>query len=587
MSGTLFALMLLCTSLAGQATGSSAASCESEGQVREALFAQPVDRRLRWNSAMPVFVRSPGAQPATIHPTRNFAIMHTAINDAVNAAPTPFVSASGNYQSDDLPGCMFQGCASAGEELPRRTSLTPPMLTRQILWRQTEPKTLGARGNWWEVFKDLVLNELEMQAGTGSLGIATAVARVERARAIARIGACGGDLEVEPNFFDAIMVRTTNSQSRSDQGECMRESAAYDINALRVTFYTNYERDSWARVRRITKGTTLEAVENQEVRQAILFMLEAEIAQAYFLIRFRDEELRILRESIELGDEAVDLVTARSAVGSTAGLDLARARRRVDDTQVEAKRVSERRAVLQRSLAGLLGVAPGRFRVEPSPFDPRPPAIPPGVPSDLLERRPDIVQAERALATRNGETDVAEVAYFPALPLTSNQGFASSELMTMVDGHGNNLPSAAPLWQPPFSAGRMEFDAENAIAIYENGAFDQCMLDYQRRILRAFVEVEEALSRLRLLEQQAQYDATAMADIQLAARQRTLRSEDPLRALVETNIVQRVSLQARRQLVREVNDRMLMTVALIKALGGKWGGAPEFHARTTFPEPGN
>jgi outer membrane protein, multidrug efflux system len=540
---------------------------------------------LQWNSALPMVVGTPGAQPATIHAARKFVIMRTAIYGAADAAPTPFVSASDDYQSGTLPGCMFQGCGSAEEENPRRTSLTPPMLTRQILWRQAEPKTLGARGKWWEVFKDPVLNELEMQAGTGSLGIATAVARVGRARATARIRACGADSQVALNFFDA-MVRATNSQPRSDQEECMRESTAYDTNEIQVTLYTNYERDSWARVRRITKGTTLEAVENKEVRQAILFTLEAEIAQTYFLIRCRDEELRILRESIELGAKAVDLVVARSAGGSTGEIDLARARKRVDETQVEAKRVSERSVDLQRRLAGLLGVAPERFRVEPSPFDPRPPAIPPGVPSDLLERRPDIVQAELALATRNRETDMAEVALFPALPLTSNQGFASSELMTMVDGYGNKLAPPAPLWQPPFSAGRIEFDADNAVAIYENGAFDQGTLDYARRILRAFVEVEDALLRLRLLEQRAQYDATAMADLQLAARQRTLRSKEPLLAFVEADIVQRVSLQVRRQLVREVNDRMLMTVALIKALGGKWGGAPEFHAPTTFPESG-
>ena len=586
MSGTLFALTLLCTSFTGQATRSGRASSENERQAPEACFAQPVDPTQDRTSALPVVVRTPGAQPATIHPTRNFAIVHTAIYDAVNAAPTPFVSASGDYQSPIVPGCTFQGCGSAAAEHPWRTSLNPPMLTRQVLWRQAEPKTLGARGNWWEVFKDPVLNGLEMRAGTGSLGIATAVARVGRARAIARIRACGADSQVALNFFDAI-ARAANPQPRSDQEECMRESAAHDTNELQATLYTNYEQDGWARVRWIATGATLQEVDSEEVRQAILFTLEAEIAQTYFLIRSRDEELRILRESIELGAKAVDLVAARTAGGSTGEINLARARKRVGETQVEAKRVSERSVDLQRSLAALLGVAPGRFRVEPAPFDPRPPAIPPGVPSDLLERRPDIVQAERALARRNEETDVAEVAFFPALPLTSNQGFASSELMTMVDGYGDNLPPATPLWQPPFSAGRMEFDAENAVAIYENGAFDQDTLDYARRILRAFVEVEEALLRLRLLEQQSQVDATAMADIQLVARQRTQHSEDPLLALVEANIVQRVSLQARRQLVRETNDRMLMTVALIKALGGKWDAVPEFHARTTFPEPGN
>ncbi len=674
MSRTLIALMLLCASLAGEATRSSAAWSENGRPVPETSSARRVNPILQWDRALLVIVRTPGAQPATVDPTHSFAIMHAAIYDAVNAidashrpylvhrtgvsrfasqdaaaavaahdvlvqlypkfqvmldtqrqqslaqipndvhkaegvavgkvvadhmlsfrvhggpsaAPTSFVfgTASRDYQRGVLLTCALQGCANAGAAPTRRASLTAPMLTRQIPWRQAAPKDLGARGSWWEVFRDPVLNGLEMQASTGSLGVAAAAARVEGARAIAGIGACGQDPEVEQNFVDA-MVRATSSQPCSDQGERLPDSAAYDVNALQVTLYTNYERDIWARVRRFTIGTNLQAIESQAVRQAVLFTLEAEIAQTYFLIRYSDEELRILRESIELGDEAMDLVAARTAGGATAELNLAPARKRIDDTQVETRRVFERRANLERSLAGLLGVAPERFRVEPSPFDPRPPAIPPGVPSDLLERRPDIVQAERALATRNGETDVAEVAFFPSLPLTGNQGSASSELMALVDGHSNHSASAAPSWQPPFSAGRIEFDADNAIAIYESDAFDQGMLDYRRRILRAFVEVEDALSRLRLLDQQAQYDATALADVQQTAWARTPHREDPLLALAELNIAQRVSLQTRRQIVREVNDRMLTTVALIKALGGGWSGPQERHTRVASPEPSN
>jgi multidrug efflux system outer membrane protein len=318
-----------------------------------------------------------------------------------------------------------------------------------------------------------------------------------------------------------------------------------------------------------------------------LFTLEGEVAQTYFLIRYSDEELRILRESIELGKKAVGLVAARTADGSTAELDLAHAREQVDYAQVEAKRVSERRADLERSLAVLLGVTAERFRLTPLPFDPKPPAIPPGVPSDLLERRPDIVQAERALATRNGESDVPEVAFFPWLPLTGKQGSASSELMALLDWHSNHSPSRDSLWQPPFSAGRIELDADNAGAIYKTGAFDQGALDYRCRIMRAFKEVEGALSRLRLLDQQAQYDATALARSQRAAPPGTVRRQDSLLALAEANNAQRVSLQTRRQLLREKNDRMLTTVALIKTLGGGWSGPRELSARIASPEPSN
>jgi multidrug efflux system outer membrane protein len=197
------------------------------------------------------------------------------------------------------------------------------------------------------------------------------------------------------------------------------------------------------------------------------------------------------------------------------------------------------------------------------------------------------VQAERALATRSGETDVAEVAFFPWLPLTGNQGSASSQLMALLDWHGNNSPLSASLWQPPFSAGRIEFDADSAGAIYECGAFDQGVLHYRRRILRAFTEVEGALSRLRRLDQQAQYDATALGHSQRAPRPGTVRGQDPLLALAEANNAQRVSLQTRRQLLREMNDRMLTTVALIKTLGGGWSGPRELSARITFPEPSN
>jgi hypothetical protein len=357
MSRTLIALMLLCASLAGPAIRSSAASSENGRALPETSSAQPVNPIVQWNSALLVIVRTPGAQPATIDPTRSFAIMHAAIHDAVNAidashrpylvhltgvsrfasqdaavaaaahdvlvqlypkfqamldnqlqqslaqipndahkaegvvvgkvvadqmlalrahdgtstAPTAF--AVGDDQAGVLLAHMFQSCASAAEDLQRRASLTPPMLNQQIPWRPAAPKDLSARGNWWEVFEDPVLNALEMQASRGSLGVAAAAARVEQALAIEGIDACGQDPEVELNVFDA-MVRTTSSQPRSDQGVRIPGSAAYYINERRVPLYTDYEPDSWARVRRFTKGTTGRADESPAARQALLFTLE-------------------------------------------------------------------------------------------------------------------------------------------------------------------------------------------------------------------------------------------------------------------------------------------------------------------------
>jgi NodT family efflux transporter outer membrane factor (OMF) lipoprotein len=469
-----------------------------------------------------------------------------------------------------LLGCIFQGCATAGADHRQRTSLPPAAFTEQ----EAAPEELSARGSWWEVFNDPILGWLETQAKTANLPLEAALARVERARAISNM--TGVEQYSEADLLDALAPNDT-SQTRAGQPDGPPRSAAYNINELLVPLYASYELEMWGRIRRLIGATATPADENQAARDTVLFTLEGEIAQTYFLIRYSDEELRILSESIELSKEARHLAGVRRTTASPSELDLARGDKQMAFITGEVQRVSERRADLEHSLAVLLGVASEKFYIVSRPFDLKPPAIPAGVPSHLLERRPDIVDAERMLAERNAGLGIARGAHFPSIPLTGEAGFESSEAKDLLDRTGYTRPVAVSLSAPVSSPVGMGFDADPV------NPSDARLADYQNRILRAFQEVETTLARLRVLDEEARYEAAGLTSAQKAIRLAKARYKDGSVSLAEVSDAQRSLLQAERQVLRAVSDQMLTTVALIKALGGGWDGRAIPRAKTALP----
>jgi multidrug efflux system outer membrane protein len=233
--------------------------------------------------------------------------------------------------------------------------------------------------------------------------------------------------------------------------------------------------------------------------------------------------------------------------------------------QAEAEAATKRRTELEYSLAVLLGVQPEQFHIEERPFELKAPAIPVGLPSDLLQRRPDIAEAERRLAARNAEIGVAKAAYFPSIGLTGALGVESFDVSDLLNQNSRIWAMGASLWQPVFNAGRIGFDVDRAKAAYAEN-----LAAYRERILRAFQEVESSLAGLRILDQQAQYQASALENADKATQLATARYKSGLVALIEVIDAQRTSLQAQRQALQVLNTQMLTTVALIKALGGGW-----------------
>ena len=457
---------------------------------------------------------------------------------------------------------LLVACSAVGPDYARPKDPVPAAFTETGPWREAAPGDLIGRGDWWEIFNDPTLNDIEVQARKANLGLQVAAARLRQAQAIA--GISDSLLYPEVNLAPSA-ARYGVSATRPDQPSKQPGNVAFVINDFRVPLYASYEIDVWGKMRRLSEAAGAQAKASQAAYYTVALTLEGDIAQTYFLVRASEEELRILRENIGLRARARDFVAARRQSGLSSELDLVRAQTELAFTQAEAEAASKRRAELVYTLAVLVGVQPEQFHLEERGFDLAPPAIPVGLPSDLMERRPDIAEAERRLAARNAEIGVAKAAYFPSIRLTGAVGFQSFDLGQLLDQDSTIWGIGASLWQPVFNAGRIGFDVDRAKA-----AYDENLAVYRERILKAFQEVETALAGLRILSQQAEYQTVALENANKATRLAMVRYQGGLVAFIEVIDAQRVSLLARRQALQVSSTQMLTTVALVKSLGGGW-----------------
>jgi multidrug efflux system outer membrane protein len=457
---------------------------------------------------------------------------------------------------------LLSGCSAVGPDYARPKDPVPAAFKELGPWREAAPQDLLARGSWWEIFNDPALSEIENRAKKANLGLQVAAARLQQAQAIAGISTSFlyPDVSLAPSA-----ARFGVSKTRPDQPSKQAGNVAYVINDFRVPLYASYEVDVWGKVHRLVEAADAQAEATLAAYYTVLLTLEGDIAQTYFLIRASDEEVRILRENIELRKRARDFIVARRQGGLSSELDLVRAQTELAFTQAEAEAAAKRRTELEYTLAVLVGAQPEQFHLEERPFEWVLPVVPVGLPSDLLERRPDIAEAERRLAARNAEIGVAKSAYFPSIRLTGAVGFESFDLSQLLNQDSTIWAVGASLWQPVFNGGRIGFDVDRAKAAYAEN-----LAAYRERILRAFQEVESALAGLRVLAQQAQYQTIALENASKATDLAMARYKSGLVAFIEVIDAQRVSLLARRQALQVLNTQMLTTVALIKALGGGW-----------------
>ena len=429
-------------------------------------------------------------------------------------------------------------------------------------WKPAEPGDAMPKGEWWRLFNDPVLNGLETNALAGNQNLRAAVARVDQARAAARI--------TRSQFFPELSLDPSLNRERYSGNQPLpfpvRLRPVY-LDTYNVPLDLSYEVDLWGRVRRSFESARSQAQATAADTENILLTLTADVAANYFLLRALDAETSAVSRTLQSREDTVRILQARFEAGTVPEIDVAQAKSDLGVTRADLADVQRQRAETLDALAVLCGQMASTFSVAESPLTGAPPAVPAGLPSSVLERRPDVDAAERTLASKNAEIGAARAAYFPVVRLTGQGGFLSgraSDLFTMDSltfayGPGVSLPL--------FTGGRTK--AQVAQAGY---AYQEALANYHQTALTAFKEVEDSLAEITLYAKQADAVVDALASAHRATELTRARYEAGALTELEVVISQRSELQLERQAAQIAGSRYAATTRLVKALGGGWDG---------------
>lgn len=427
----------------------------------------------------------------------------------------------------------------------------------------------GARlpAAWWTVFGDATLDSLEARALRDNPGVAAAAQRLLQAQA--QLGVVrAGQL---PSVSVGAGVSNARTSAETSQGLALG-GRSIEGNNYSVAASLSYELDLWGRVRRVVEASDAQALAAQIDRDGVLLMLSGQVASSYWQLRGLDSELAILRDALQTRRESQELVEARFNAGLSNELDVSRARIERANAEADLHEVRRQRNLLEHALATLVGASPSAPLLAEAPAAalPQPPAIPVGLPASLVGRRPDLAASVAQLKAANAQIGVAEGAFYPALTLTGNFGFASESLSDLASGGARQF-SAGPLALslPVFDGGRNRANLALARARY-----DEAVANHETRLLTALREVEDALSDL----QQRQRQGEAQVQAQQAAARALLvaqaRYERGVSTYLDVTDAQRSTLAADRAAAQIRTQRLLATVAVARALGGGWEQGP-------------
>jgi outer membrane protein, multidrug efflux system len=420
-------------------------------------------------------------------------------------------------------------------------------------WKSANPSENIERGKWWLQFNNPELNYLIEEATKSSPTLAIALERVKQARAEANIVDSSRNFKLDGGF-GPTRQRDSNTPANTE---------------WRAQVNASYEVDLLGRLSDESRAAKLDAKAQEAAYRSILLTLQADIAQSYFALRSLDSELGILQKTIILRKEELKLVQHRYDFGDTGELDLARAQTELFAVQAEDENVKRERAKQDHALSTLLGKYPADFTLPQTPFLESTLKVPPGLPSQLLERRPDIVQAQQQLASASAKIGSAKAAFFPKIVLTGTAGYESNELKDIFKWSSNSWllgPLVGTvLTLPIFDGGRNKANLARADANYQIQ-----VENYRQQVLIGFQEVEDSLSGLRTLDAQISFHKAAIGSANVAERLADTRYKNGLTSYFELIDAQRSRLSAERLKVKSDGERAVASVALIRALGGGW-----------------
>jgi len=443
-------------------------------------------------------------------------------------------------------------------------------------WQEGKPLDNVPKGNWWELFGDAQLNALENQAITGSQDLQAALARLAESRAVARVSRA----DLLPNAsLDPSFQRERYSPNEDPS------FGNITANTISVPLDLSYEIDLWGRVRRGFESARADAQASLADYYNVLLTLQANVAQDYFSLRSLDAEIATVTSTVGLRHEQVQLVRSRYEGGIGNELDVAQAETELATTEADAAALARQRDQMENALAILVGQNPAGFHLAVLPesntnWHPQPPAIPAGLPADLLQRRPDVAQAERQLASANAKIGVAKAAFFPVLTLTGSGGYLSGDVDSLFNWNSRTWSFGPSLSLPVFAGGRNQANLHRSQA-----AFAETAALYRQRVLVAFGDVENSLADIRHLADQATAQERAVDNARRAADLATDRYRSGIVAYITVVDAEREALDNERSNAQLAGQRLIAAVQLIKALGGGWDAAPGLSQADGAPAP--
>ena len=428
-------------------------------------------------------------------------------------------------------------------------------------WKPAQPADQTLRGKWWEIYQDPQLNALEEKINISNQSLKAAQAQFAQARATVRYN--------RADYYPTITAGVSATRERLSTNRPLGKfSGGVTTNDLVIPVDMSYEPDVWGRVRRTVEAARADAQATLADLEAVRLSVHAELAVDYFQARELDAEAQLLDSTVASYIKQLELTENRYRGGVASQVDVAQAQTQLETARAQAIDVREQRTQFEHAMAVLVGEPASSFNLPVAALGAIPPAIPPGLPSQLLERRPDIAANERLMASANARIGVAKAAYFPLFNLFPSAGFESTTITNWLSNPSAFAAVGASAVVTAFDVGRRRAASDQARAFY-----DQTVANYRQNVLTAYQEVEDNLAALRLLEDEFNTETAAVAAAEHSLALSNNRYRGGVTTYLEVITAQTTALANERTAVQISGRRMVDNVLLIKALGGGWDAA--------------
>src|SRR5579864_8416884 len=466
----------------------------------------------------------------------------------------------------------FSGC-SVGPNYHRPDAATPAAWKAEGPWRPGAPRDQIPKGEWWKIFGDADLDALESQAVSANFTIQASVAKLEQARALARISAAA--------LFPQAGVGASAGAARVSGNRPLTApplNQAVTYGNFQIPFSVSWEPDLYGRIHRGIVSAQAAYQASGADLENVRLATSSEVAGDYFSLREIDAEIGVLNGTVQSFEKGMQLVQQRANGGVASGLDVAQEQTLLDATRAQAILLRQQRAQFEDAIATLTGQPASNFKVAEKPLPAVLPVIPVGLPSDLLERRPDVAENERLMASANEQIGIAQSAYYPGVNLSGGAGLNSSSLTNLA-----SLPSAVWAVGAAISETLLTGGARRAQVEFARAGYKVTIANYRGSVLTAFQEVEDSLAGLAVLDETSKAQAAAVADAQKALDIATNRYVGGLVSYLDVVTAQQTLLSNQRLAVQLEGQRLTTSVLLVKALGGGWDASSLAALHVDYP----